>query len=48
MSYMTTKTKKPTKTKKVSFQKLSKSERSRIASLGGKATAKLRRKAKKG
>jgi hypothetical protein len=48
MSFMTTKTKKSAKTKKVGFQKLSKSERARIASLGGKATAKLRRKAKKG
>jgi hypothetical protein len=36
-----------TKTKKIGFQKLSKSERSRIASLGGRATAKKLRKAKK-
>ena len=46
---MSTKSKKkPVKTKKVGFQKLSKAERSRIASLGGKATAKKTRKAKKG
>jgi hypothetical protein len=36
------------KTKKIVFASLSKSERARISSLGGKATAKLRRKAKKG
>jgi hypothetical protein len=40
--------KKPAKTKKVGFQKLSKAEHSRIASLGGKATAKKMRKIKKG
>jgi hypothetical protein len=34
--------------KKVGFQRLSKAERSRIASLGGKANAKKTRKAKKG
>ena len=45
---MATKTKKKPATKKVGFQKLSKAERSRIASLGGKATAKKTRKAKKG
>jgi hypothetical protein len=37
-----------TKTKKIGFAKLSKSERARVASLGGKATAKKLRKAKKG
>jgi hypothetical protein len=37
-----------TKTKKVGFQRLSKARRAEISSMGGKATAKLRRKAKKG
>jgi hypothetical protein len=47
--FMATKTnKKPAKTKKVGFQRLSKSERARISAMGGKAAAKLRRKAKKG
>jgi hypothetical protein len=36
------------KTKKIGFARLSKSEHARISSLDGKATAKLRRKAKKG
>jgi hypothetical protein len=40
--------KKPAKTKKIGFQRLSKSERARISAMGGKAAAKLRRKAKKG
>jgi hypothetical protein len=40
--------KKLAKTKKVGFQRLSKSERARISAMGGKAAAKLRRKAKKG
>jgi len=44
---MPTKTKKKPVTKKVGFQCLSKAERSRIASLGGKATAKKMRKVKK-
>jgi hypothetical protein len=37
-----------TKTKKIGFQRLSKARRAEISSMGGKATAKLRRKAKKG
>jgi hypothetical protein len=45
---MATKTKKKPTTKKIGFQKLSKAERSRVASLGGKATAKKMRKLKKG
>jgi hypothetical protein len=45
---MSVKTKKKPATKKVGFQKLSKAERVRVASLGGKATAKKLRKAKKG
>jgi len=36
------------KTKKSGFARLSKSERARLSSVGKKATAKLRRKAKKG
>jgi hypothetical protein len=39
--------KKLAKTKKVGFQRLSKAERSRIASKGGKAAAKKMRQAKK-
>jgi hypothetical protein len=37
-----------TKTKKIGFQRLAKSERARISSLGGKALAKKMRKMKKG
>jgi hypothetical protein len=36
------------KPKKVGFQRLSKARRAEISSMGGKATAKARRKAKKG
>ena len=45
---MATKTKKPAKSKKIGFQRLSKAERIRIASRGGKANVKKYRKVKKG
>jgi hypothetical protein len=37
-----------TKTKKIGFARLSKAERARVSSLGGKANAKKMRKMKKG
>ena len=48
ITFMATKKKQPAKTRKVGFQRLSKARRAEIAALGGKAAAKLRRKAKKG
>jgi hypothetical protein len=44
---MSTKTKKKP-VKKVGFQRLSKARRAEVSSMGGKATAKMRRKLKKG
>jgi hypothetical protein len=45
---MATKMKKKPAIKKVGFQRLSRARRAEVSAMGGKATAKMRRKLKKG